>query len=202
MQTTSEWDGYIGNDTGKSPAEKAAIRETLDYLKDCLKVPIGAGIEGVMSMLRQLLKDNDLTQYVTGEPLYDTKNNQTNAIKKALQSKLKSVYNRELKRIVRYQEKAEPLINQHIVQKQPSKPRDKIERGCVEIVHPDDNGNWSKGITKVCLDFCRVGLANFSTFASFFYYFRDTDPDQKVPMIAKLKASEDGKGKDVVFVVI
>lgn len=185
-----------------SPEVRAAVEETADYIGDCLKNSNGADTEVIREKLKGFFQQHQLDEYVTGTALYDTSNIETNAIMKALQSKLKSVYNRELKRIMRYQEKQEPAITQRVVPKKKPEKRAKIERMCVTTLHPDLTNDWTLGITKICLDFCRVGLANFSTFAAFFYYFLPGDPHKNTPMVAKLKAREDGSGKDVVFVVI
>ena len=199
------WKNFLGLDKATSASMKSALKETSDYIEDCLKVTKGmliTDIDDIKSEITDLLRQNTLFDYVTGPALYNTTNVEPNAIKKALQSKLKSVYNRELKRIVRYQDVEEPKIKQSIVQKEKPKAREKIKRKCVKVVHPDSNNDWNQGITQICLHFCRVGLANFSTFASFFYYFTEEDKLQQVPMIAKLKPTEDGSAKDVVFVVI
>lgn len=199
--STPGWRDYISK-KDMTAEVRAAVEETADYIGDCLKNSNGADTAVIQQKLEGLFREHTLDEYVTGTALYNTKNTEANAIVKALQSKLKSVYNRELKRIMRYREKEEPTISQRVVQKKKPEKREKIERTCVTTFHPDLNNEWTQGITKICLDFCRVGLANFSTFAAFFYYFLSGDPYKNTPMVAKLKAREDGSGKDVVFVTI
>ena len=187
----------------RTELEQLAIKETVDYVMDCLYTSKEVDVAKIDNMLLNMFKLHPLAEYACGDPLYTAENNENNAIIKAIQTKLKSIYNRELKRLKHERKNDQIAVGQKIVEKKAPPTRAKIVRKCVKAVHPDNVDNWEFGITKDCLDLCRVGLANFSTFASFFYYFKEDDLTTKSkPLVAKLKAREDGSGKDVVFAVI
>lgn len=107
-------------------------------------------------------------------------------MKKALQSKVKSWFRREAKKLNELVEQTD-FGAQIDSKKNLSKTR--IQKLRVRLVENGiyTNDNWSNGITEAALLMVRFGLASFSTFASCFIYF-----NEKSNYVAKLVNGEDG----------
>lgn len=113
-------------------------------------------------------------------------------MRKALQSKVKSWFMREAKRLNKL---TEQTVFAEVVEKKQSLRKERLQKK--RVPHLGDgiytNDDWSAGITKAAFTMVRYGLASFSTFAAcFIYYKKEGDSAYETNYVVKLVNGADG----------
>ena len=182
--------------------KQKALSKTFEYVTECCNTPNAELDSDIIETVKAKVTRTNLAEWCSAELKYNNTNSEDNAINKALQLKLKSVYQRELRKLVNKKDLVQESYVQTYTIKEKTKPANKLERQCVIFVDFDRNKDWKKGITRKCLDLCRIGLGNFGTFSSYFYFFATSDLDMDTPYVAKMKTEKTTGQKTIVFTQI